>query len=343
MNDLPGIAFTRACIALAASDGVPEFAADLADKHWGPKSGPSQFLKAATPAANTNAADWAGNIAETVGFEFINLVNEISVVGRVQARRAPLNVKLSALTTGTSAVWRGQTKAAPMTTGVFSNSGLEPLNLVALAAISKALLKFGAPNNEIWIRDELVRAVAQRIDTTFLSNDAAVADVSPPGVLNGVTTLAASSSNAANVAYDMRAIFNDFAGDLTRSYAITRPAIAAAIQSFEHPHIGVNGGELLGLPVLTTRYAPDETIIILDADGIAVGDEGISVETAEHADVEMLDASLSQDGTDGTGAQMVSLWQLGLVGLAITRRMNWQKMRPCVSALTGVEYRKVSA
>ncbi|MFC2952310.1 phage major capsid protein [Marinicaulis aureus] len=309
---------------------------------WGEDSEPAIFIKAAVSAANTQDSDWAGSVAGEVGYEFIEVVRERSITGQLQMRAAPLSTRLTSMSTGTSAYWRGEARPAPVTSGVFTNSGLPPLGLSALAVISKELLKFGAANSELWIRSELVRASVALLDSTFMSTASAVADVSPAGVLQGVSGIAATT----DVAYDLRELVETFAGDLTTASVVMRPHIAAALNSFEHPNIGARGGEILGLPVITSRYVPDETISLIDGEGIAFGDDGVTIDIAEHASVEMLDSGLEQDGTDGTGATtagMVSLWQSDNVGILVTRRINWAKMRPCVAWLDNVEYRKVSA
>ena len=53
----------------------------------------------------------------------------------------------------------------------------------------------------------------------------------------------------------------------------------------------------------------------------------------------MLDSSLVQDGTAGTGASLVSLWQSNLLGLRAEREITWKKRRTAAAAyLSPVAY-----
>ena len=66
---------------------------------------------------------------------------------------------------------------------------------------------------------------------------------------------------------------------------------------------------------------------------------GVAVDMSREASLEMLDASLQQDGTAGTGASLVSLWQSNLVGLRAERELNWmRRSASAVAYLTGVAW-----
>ena len=339
-----GLDFTRAIVAIAKADGRLEMAADIAAREYGPADYATLYIKGAIGAAYTQGTtDWTGSkIAETVGYEFISLVNEISIVGRIGARPAPLNVKLAGIGTGASANWTGQAKPSPVTSIAFSSATLPPLSVTALAVLTKEIITMGAPGGLMWIRDELIRACVKALDEKFMSDDSAVSNVSPAGILDGVTDVEATT----DVAYDLRALVADFDGDLTRAVFVAKPEIFCAIQSFQHQYCGARGGELLTLPCVASRYAPAQTLTLVDGSGIALGDSGVEVDIAEHASVEMLDGSLQQNGATGgtgTGVAMLSLWQNDAIGIRIIRHMNWAAMRPSVSYLSGVAYEEVSA
>ena len=344
-----GLDFARAAICIRRAGGNNHTAAEMAAATYGPNDPATIFVralvnKAAVGGAYTSGSSgWGGSkIAEQVLNDFIGLVDEVAAIRRIQARPAPVSVKLSGLGTGASAGWVGEALPAPVTSMAFVNGGLPPLAIKAIAAITKELIDMGAPGSDLWIRDELVRACASAINTKFLSDDAAAAGVSPAGILNGVTDIEATT----DVAYDLRALVADFQGDPSRSVFIANSEIFTAIQSFQHQFCGLRGGELLTAPCIATREAPAQTLILIDGSGIAIGDGGVEVDIADQASLEMLDGSLQQNGRTGgtgTGVAMVSLWQLGCVGIRVTRHMNWAPLRPCVSFLSGVQYEEVSA
>ena len=89
-----------------------------------------------------------------------------------------------------------------------------------------------------------------------------------------------------------------------------------------------------------------ETLALIDPTGIVAGDDGIEAEISEEATLEMLDSSLEQDATDGTGATtagMVSLFQIGAKAIKIERRVNWNAVRPSVSYIEDLAIEAVSA
>jgi hypothetical protein len=59
----------------------------------------------------------------------------------------------------------------------------------------------------------------------------------------------------------------------------------------------------------------------------------VSVDASDQASLEMLDSSMVQDGTAGTGTSLVSLWQNGLVGILAQREITWKLRRS-----TAVQY-----
>ncbi|WP_147303725.1 phage major capsid protein [Parvularcula marina] len=328
---------------MAAAEGRALLAQDIAARHYGEQSSVVHFAKAAVQAAHTGSDNWGGSIAQNAGREFIELVNEMSVVGRIGLRPAPFNCRLVAPGTGASASWVGQGRAAPLTSIAFSNDQLLPLKVASTVVLSKNLLEFGDPQSDFWIRDELLRAAVARLDTDFLNPDnAGVSDVSPASPLNGVTPLMSSG----DIGFDFRELIDDFAGDLSRAVFVARPDVFAAFQANGHQYTGLRGGELLTAPCLATRHAPAGTLVLIDPAGICLGDGGIEVDVADQASAEMLDGSLEQDGTDGTGATtagMVSFWQANLIGIKIERRMNWAMLRDSVAILDSVEYEATSA
>jgi hypothetical protein len=87
----------------------------------------------------------------------------------------------------------------------------------------------------------------------------------------------------------------------------------------------VRGGELMGIPVLTSNSVPGSTsggsvVVLVDAASVDVADEGLlAVDVTE-------EATLQMDSAPASGAQQgVSLWQSDLVGFRITAFRNWQR------------------
>jgi hypothetical protein len=93
---------------------------------------------------------------------------------------------------------------------------------------------------------------------------------------------------------------------------------------------------LLEASCFASPYAAPGTLALIDPTGIAIGDEGVELSSSDQATVEMA------DDADGSGS-VVSLWQVGCVGLLIRRLINWRMMRPAASILTEITYTEESA
>lgn len=343
-NLTPGSEFIKAVMCLAKCDGLPVMAKRLSDRHFGEYSDVSAYLeKAAVPAAHTtDTGGWAEDIAEPVGRAFVGVVDQVSVFGRLGLTPAPLNTRLVGIGTGATAYWRGQGKPAPVTQMAMNGGAFEPLVVSALGAISKEVIKVGDPQAEGFIRAELLRAMRQALDEALIDPaNAGTANVKPASLLNGVTPITAT----ATIENDLKALIDDFPGDLESAYFVARPKTFASLHSEKRPFVGARGGELLGIPAIPSRHVPEpvggEILALIDPTGIVAGDTGIEVDITDQATIEMLDASLQQDGTTGAGAQQVSLWQSDLIGIRIDRRVNWNAVRPSVSYIQNLNLAEV--
>lgn len=81
------------------------------------------------------------------------------------------------------------------------------LKVANIAAVSEEMLRRSSIVADAWIRDELVRALASRIDMTFIDpTAAAVAGVSPASITNGVAPIISSGTTADDIRADMLAL-----------------------------------------------------------------------------------------------------------------------------------------
>ncbi|WP_425408093.1 phage major capsid protein [Hyphococcus sp.] len=338
-NDSRGLDFARAVIALAEAKGGIDHAIMIAEGTYGRDARPTAFLqKAAIAPASTQVDSWAGVLADEVTTEFIELVNEASVFGRIGLRKVPLNINLASLSAGATAYWRGETTPAPLSKGTTTSDTLQPLCVSALAAVSKEILRFGATGSESFIRAELVRVCAAAIDAAFLDPaNGGSANVKPASVLDGVSAIGFGSD------YDfaIKALIDDFGGDFETAYFVARPKTFVSLHdSLVRPLIGARGGELCGLPAIASRNVPDpaggELLILIDGQAIATGDQGIEVSVSTETSIEMA------DDASGAAAQ-TSLWQAGLAAIKVDRHVNWAAMRDSVSYMSGLQLHDTSA
>jgi hypothetical protein len=91
--------------------------------------------------------------------------------------------------------------------------------------------------------------------------------------------------------------------------------------------VGAMGGQLTGVPLLTSKGAPADSLTLLDGSGLMLADCGeTTLAVSEAAMIDMDDAP--------TGTNLVSVFGADAVALKIVRVLNWKLVRPAVCFAT---------
>lgn len=339
-----GSTFVRAVIARALPDVA---ATEYAAGRWGATSHAANLVTKAAVPAGASTGGWAGALAEgrAAAREFVELVRAQTIVGRLaNLRRVPPDIPVALVANGSTAYWVGEAKPRPMSAMAFERTRLKPLTVAALIAFSKDLLRFASPEAEAVIRNDLVTAAAELTDISFIDPAAAgVADVVPASITYGAPAIASSGTDADAVRADLLALFSAYQGDLRTAALVLSPKTSIRLSMLQSPlgdvDLTVHGGSLFGIPVVASSSVPDDLIVLLDAAGILLVDEGVEIDTAEHASIEMSDAPTNAAAPAPISSTMVSLFQTGSVALRLTRHVNWQRARAgSVVVLNGIAW-----
>lgn len=361
-----GIAFARAAKCLALGHLEHRDAIQIAKSLFGENEAivkATQMLvtKAAVPAATTTDTTWAGALVgeETNVFaDFVEFLRPMTILGRFGQggvpglRRVPFRVPLIGQTTGGAGYWVGEGQAKPLTKFDFNRTTLEPLKVANIAVATMEVIRDSSPSADVIIRDQLAAALRERLDIDFIDPaKAAVSGVSPASILNGVTGIVSSGTDADAVRADIKALFSAFiaANNAPTSGVWVMPATTALALSLmqnplgqsEFPGISMTGGTLFGLPVIVSEYVPSDSsgaiVALVNASDIYLGDEGgIDLSMSTEASLQMDNAP---DNPTTASTVMVSLWQRNLVGFRAERAINWARRRPtAVAYLTGVNW-----
>lgn len=342
-----GIGFARAarCLALGAMEhrDAVQIAKSLYDDERIVKAVDGMLRKAAV-----NPVDASALTTGQVAGDFAEYLMPQTVIGRLSMPSAPFRQPLITQTGIGKAAWVGEGKPKPVTAPSFSKKTMEPLKVAALAVASMETLRDSSPAADSLIRNSLAEALAFRLDTDFIDPDnAGTASVQPASVTNGVTLTAASGTDAAAVRKDLKALIAGFV-TANRSLAgaafVTDPETALAIGLMANtegtpyfPGVGINGGTLLGLPLIASTYVPKDALgksqfFIIDAANIFCNRGAVQVSISTEASVEM------SDSPTGTGT-LTSLWQNNLVGFLTEMPINWMPRRAnSVAGLDSVAY-----
>lgn len=313
-----------------------------------------EYAKAAVPAAQTGNPAWAGNLVTQGGVigDFVEYLRPRTLVGRIPGLRSvPFNVPLVGQTSGGSGYWVGEGQAKPLTQWAYGTNILQPLKVANIAVITEELLKRASVAADTMIRDELVRALQERLDVDFVDPaKAAVAGVSPASITNGVTGIASSGNDAAAIRADVAALMAGFLAAnnipsagvylMRTDTALMLSMMQNPLGQSEFPGIGMQGGTFMGLPALVSDYVPAGTVILVNASDVYFADEGgFDLAMSREASLQMDNAPTHNSVTPTGAANMVSMFQTNSVAFRAERHLNWAKRRPgAVQMLTGVQW-----
>ncbi|WP_343232560.1 phage major capsid protein [Microvirga antarctica] len=355
-SNLPkGTAFTRYAMALALGKGNLMQSVEIA-KGWHESTPEVEtVLKAAVAAGSTTDADWAKPLVEyqNMASEFAELLRPQTIIGRIPGlRRVPFNIKIPRQTGGSSASWVGEGAPKPVSELSFDQITLGTTKLAGIVVLTEELVRASNPAAESIVRQDLSDTIIQTMDKDFVDPaKAAVANVSPASITNGVTPVVASGTDADAVRGDVRKLFSNFLGAnlslagavwiMSETQALGLAMMLNALGQPEFPGISINGasgGTFFGLPVVLSENVTANAgsgnplvgagarIILAKASEVLLADDGqVMLDASNQASLQM-DSAPTNPPVAAT--VMVSLWQMNMVGIRAERFINWTKRRP---------------
>lgn len=349
-NLAPGTTFARYAQALAMSKGNLMQAHQIAKQRWPDTPEVETVLRAAVNFGSTTDSDFAEPLVEyqTMASEFIDLLRPATILGKLTGlRRVPFNIRVAGKTSSSTVGWVGQGKPKPVGEVHFNETTLGFAKAAGIVVISQELARFSSPSAEALIRQDLVDTMAEFMDAQFITPSvAAVANVSPASITNGLTPVAATGTTLALITADVTSAFTKFINaDLapTKGVWVMKPVTALGLSLkrtsqdiFAFPDLTLTGGTWFGLPVIVSDAVPGTAsggtiIVLMDQSEIFYADDGqVRLDVSEQA-------SLQLDSAPSDGAQsLVSLWQNNLIGIRAERFMNWARRRD--AAVTYIDF-----
>jgi HK97 family phage major capsid protein len=304
--------------------------------------------KAAVSEGTTLHPTWAGPLVtyNILTSEFISLLRPMTIIGRLALRRVPFNIQMPATTSGTTVGWVGESAPKPVSAMAFATVTMRWAKAAGIVVLTEELVKFSNPAAEAVVRDDLLKTMVQFLDRQFIDPAvAAVTNVSPASITNGVTPIVPSGTNEAALRTDIATMFSAFLSQnlslsggswiMTQQQAVRLSLMINALGQPSFPTITGEGGTLAGYPVVASENIPATTgsptegypLIFCLAPEIMLADDGQTViDSSNQASVQMQEAS-TLDSPPSAATNMISLWQLNMVGLRCERYINWQKRR----------------
>lgn len=346
-----GIAFARYAKCMAAARGSRFEALEIAKSQYPNMKPLHAIMKAAVAGGTTTDSTWAGALVEynLYSADFIDYLRPQTIIGKFGANgipdlfRVPFNIEIPRQTSGGSGYWVGQGAPKPLTKFDFDRVNLGWAKVANIAVLTDELIRFSNPGAEALVRNALAEAIIAKVDTDFLDPSvAAVANVSPASLTNGVTPVSGSGVNADAVRTDIASVMKKFidANMSLMNGVWIMPAVIGmrlslmrnALGQKEFPEISMLGGKLEGLPVITSQYIGNSVsggsmVVLMDAREVYLADDGqVVIDASREASLQMASDPTNNSAT-GTGASLVSMFQTNSVAIKAERYINWAKRR----------------
>src|SRR5262245_8171992 len=331
------VAFVRFLSILHNQDWpvLPLHAAKIYANRWPLDPHRDIIEKAAVTPGTTFDVDWSPIAAvKPLADAFVAYAYAAAIIGKMPLRTVPFNSSLPAQTTPGVYGWAGQAKPKALTKFDFATVTVRIAKATGDIVVTDELMRLAAPGTKVLLRDALAAGVAAFVDRQFTDPTvAAVANVHPASITNGVTPIAPTGTTGAALVADVGALMAQFFTanpNVMTATLIMTPAIAAMLAgATKSPTLTMAGGSYSGVTVVTSGSV-GTAIVLVDASAILLATGGIELNGSRNATVEMVDTP-----TDPPTAATVpvSLWPQNLIALRAEWFVNWTKARTSAVSL----------
>ncbi len=360
-KELPGIAFTRVMKAKAVSKLEGLNLDVVAAGMYGKDSETYHLVTKANEVlpGTTISGNWGYNLISQEGgalAEFIEFLREGTIVGKFGTNGIPalrtveFYRAIVSQTEGGDGYWVGEAKPKPLTAFNFTRDTLTPLKLANICVLSDENIRYSTPASDMIIRDQLAKALIKVEDVTFIDpGNSGTSGSKPASITNGAASIGSTGPDIEDVILDVRSLiakYTDANNDVQSGVFVMSPNNANALATMvnalgqlQFPGMSMNGGRLFGFPVIVSKHA-GTNVVLLNASDVLIGtDGGVMIDVSRETALEMKeDGHLSQVGSTGTGASLVSMFQNNLVAFRAEKIINWMVApeRIAVAYLTSV-------
>jgi hypothetical protein len=347
-----GRLFARYLRCSKAGRGDPEAAlAFLHGQPWNCIEALDKEFKAKSAIAPMGIGAYAGSQGP-VATDLAAYVRPRVIIGKLPHLRAtPFNTRIVTGIGGARGEWVVAGEPIPVSYGSFTLADALPIAKVSTIVVSSnELLRNSSPAAEMVLAADVGGALVQTTDLAFIDPSSGATASRPESVTYGSPQHESSGPSLDAIDADLKLLVLDLlnAGmTLETATWIVSPVTAASLAAMRgtggapaFPGVSVTGGELLGLPCITssalnaTGSPGERSIVLLESGQVDLADDnGGELDITEEASVQLDDAP-------GTGAQsLVSLWQNGMTGIKAARYLNWRRRHDGVaSVLRGVAF-----
>lgn len=340
-NEPKGIGMARMAIAMVRSHKEHRSPVEIAQQLWKDSPEVAQYVRTAVEAGDTTTSGWASQLlpaAQSMANEFIEMLRAKTLIGRIPLREVPFNVSVPLQSGAGTYGWVGEGAPKPVTKPTYGSATLRFEKAAGIIVITQELARFSSPSAELLVRNEMLNGLARHFDSYFVSNAAAVTNVAPAGILNGISSTTVTGTTAAKFRVDMNTIIqkmivnNQNPADLvilmSSGMAMGLSSMITTLGTQEFPSINATGGNYLGIPIVDSQAVGNNIILLNPNDILHAADPSIRIDVSTEATVEMDTAPTAGESSPITDvATIKSLWQNNLVGIRAEQFNTWVRSR----------------
>jgi hypothetical protein len=293
----------------------------------------ADVLKAGVPPSSTgNSAAIFGPMATA----FVESLRYASVFDRLwpAATHVPVHALAITITSGFMAGTVGEGGVKPASALVLNGAGITPVKVAGFVAATAELFRLSNPAAAQLFDNALRLAVTIACNTRLLTDLIAL-----------TTPVPSSGTTAANVLTDLGNLLETIqVGENSRLFfvlsgsdakALLTKTNAAGVLAFPRLNLTTGGEILPGISAIISNALPTGTALMVDAAGLLLGDQGLTLDGSRQASLQMESAPSPETAS----TVLLSLWSANMQALRCERTFAYAVGRPgALASLSGVNY-----
>lgn len=274
--------------------------------------------------------------ATAVGSDFLEAVRPRSILGRLErVRQVPSRVNMIAFGAGAVAFPVDEKQFIPVSRAELNGIQVTLRKVGGISVVTNEALQNATNGTDTALCNDLAEAVGEAEDKTFF--DPAFSG----SLLNGAPTAVSAGTTLANVDTDLQKAVDLLlatGGKLRDGVWVMTPEAAVKLAGMRgtggapaFPGIGIDGGELLKMPVITSESA-DGLLGLVDQSGLLVsGDSRAEISLARNTTIAM------NDGPESDPSELiyVSMFQTECTAIKGVLCRGWKARPGSASYISG--------
>jgi hypothetical protein len=220
----------------------------------------------------------------------------------------------------------GEGAAIPVIQGTSTaNVSLTPSKLAAILVLTREMIESG--DAEAAMTQVLLENVGPALDLAFFNSNAAVAGVSPAGILAGAISVTAGTSMTADVASLIAAVAPVSGGNVVHLIAAPKQASAIRATLIDPP------------PTFASNALADKTVVAIVPAAIASANGAPQISASLEVSLHMAAPAAELVSSPGTvAAPQRSVFQTDSLALRFTMELSWTKRGAGVALISAVNW-----